>query len=471
MSPMLLIDEYPLIVRVPDKLLEIINKFNDYRYFLIEGGRGSGKSNFVARFLLSLAELYNLRIFCGRETQASIDESVYTLLSDLIRTNNLNFDIHATKIDHRTKQSPIRFRGFREQGSINIKGIEGMDILWVDEAQALTKMTLDVLVPTIRKNTAKVFFTMNRFLKDDPAFELFRNRKDCLHIHIDYFENPYCPQALVNEAKECKARNIEDYRHIWLGEPLPQSNNAVFRGISDIVEKYSVPIAPLSIFEYSLGIDLAKSVDNAVAIVMNKQLKRVEYFERMESENKTSWSYQKEKIAAVSRHYNNALIVIDSTGVGDPIVEDLHRDGLNVYYHQKENSDIVTPGVKFNMINKERLIEKLKVAIEMKMIKIPDIQVLIEELIAYESIALPSGNYRYSAPEGKHDDCVISLALALWGTNFGMYEAYVKPKPYSPTDEFWKAVKRDIQINKNVLTNEHEERNLDDEGRNLETEF
>ena len=390
--------DLPEILNVPDKLDKVLDQFNNYRYFLLEGGRGSGKSNTVARFLLYLGHIKSLRIFCGREIQASIEESVYMLLCDLIKAFPLPYDVSATKIDH-PNGSAIRFKGFREQGSVNIKGIEGADIIWVEEAQVITKPTLDILIPTVRKEHSKVFFTMNRHLKDDPVYTMFKDRPDCLHIHIDYFENKFCPEALKVEADICRARNTEDYNHIWLGEPLPQANNAVFRGISDIVEKYSVPIAPQSTFEYSVGIDLAKSVDNTVLTVMNKQLKRVEYFERMESENKTSWSYQKEKIAAVSRHYNNALIVIDSTGVGDPIVEDLHRDGLNVYYHQKENSDIVTPGVKFNMINKERLIEKLKVAIELKKIKIPDIPVLIEELIAYESIALPSGNYRYSAPK------------------------------------------------------------------------
>lgn len=462
--------ELPAILDIPNKLLPIIERINDFRYFMIEGGRGSGKSHSVARLLLYLADTRNVRIFCGRETQVSIDESVYTLFSDLIRKYQLAFNINASSIDHRFKNSPIRFRGFREQGAINIKGIEGMDICWVDEAQAISKTTLDVLIPTIRKDNAKVFWTMNRHLKDDPVYLMFKGRKDCLHIHIDYFENQHCPEALKHEAEECKARNTDDYNHIWLGEPMNQANNAVFRNVSAIVENYASPVAPQSTFEYVLGVDLARSIDNTVLVVMNKQLKRVEYFERMENENKTSWNYQKEKIAAVSKRYNNALTVVDSSGIGDPITEDLLRAGVNVYFHERQDSGKVTPGVKFSSINKENLIEKLKVAIEMKMISIPNERVLIDELIAYESISLPSGQYRFSAPEGKHDDCVIALSLALWGTNYGMYDTYHPPRQVEPVEEFWRMVKDDIKNTTNSLDISEEEYILSDEGKSLSEE-
>ena len=188
----------------------------------------------------------------------------------------------------------------------------------------------------------------------------------------------------------------------------------------------------------------------------------------MENENKTSWNYQKEKIAAVSKKYNNALVVVDSSGVGDPITEDLLRAGVNVYFHEKQDTGKVTPGMKFSAINKENLIEKLKVAIEMKMISIPNERVLIDELIAYEAIAMPSGQYRFSAPEGKHDDCVISLALALWGTNYGMYDKYEAKRAPTASEEFWKNVKADINNSSKSVDFHEEEYTLAGEGRVLD---
>ena len=121
--------QLPKILSVPEKLMALILKINEYRYFLAEGGRGGGKSQAVGRLFLYLAEQKHLRMVCGRETQNSINESVYSLLVDLIRTHNLAFDVFSTKIVHKVTKSTINFRGFREQGVFNIQGMEGVDVL------------------------------------------------------------------------------------------------------------------------------------------------------------------------------------------------------------------------------------------------------------------------------------------------------------------------------------------------------
>lgn len=264
--------ELPEILNIPEKLLPIIKDFNSYRYFLIEGGRGGGKSQAVGRLLLYIAEKKKIRIVCGRETQKSIAESVYSLLSDLVLKYNLNFEVFAQKITHRETNTDINFRGFREQGAFNIQGMEGIDVVWIDESQAITKETLDVLIPTIRKDKAKIFFTMNRHVHDDPVFETFISRKDCLHIHLDYFDNPFCTQALINEANECKIKSEADYNHIWLGQPLSQSEDAVF-GHDELqrtkLAKY--PARP----GYGLkiaGFDIARFGDDKCAVVILQQM-------------------------------------------------------------------------------------------------------------------------------------------------------------------------------------------------------
>ena len=215
--------EIPKILNMPEKLLPFILKNNDYTYFLGEGGRGGGKSQGVARIFLYMAEQRKVRMVCGRETQNYISESVYSLLCDIIKTENLAFDILSTKITHKETGSTINFRGFRQQGAFNIQGMEGVDVLWIDEAQAITKQTLDVLIPTILRNpNAKLFFTMNRHIEHDPVYEFLVGRPDCLHIHINYTDNPFCIEALKNEAAACKAKSEKDYLHIWMGEPLLQ---------------------------------------------------------------------------------------------------------------------------------------------------------------------------------------------------------------------------------------------------------
>jgi hypothetical protein len=221
--------EVPEILNFPDKLLPLITEFNNYSFFLIDGGRVSAKSQSVGRLLLTVAEKNHVRICCGREIQANIEESVYTLLKDLIVEKDLNWDVKAKSFDHRESASEIIFKGFREQGKLNIKGLEKIKILWIDEAQAITKETLKIIIPTIIRNkNFKIFFTMNRTLEDDPVYTEFHNRKDCLHIHINYNDNKHCPKKAIEEAENMKTRDLDSYNHVWLGQPLLNASNFVF---------------------------------------------------------------------------------------------------------------------------------------------------------------------------------------------------------------------------------------------------
>jgi len=191
----------PKILEVPPKLLPLITEFDKYRYFLIEGGRGSGKSQAVGRFLCYLNEQYRLRSVCGREVQNNLDESVHALLKDLVTKFGLAYRVLESEFRHLTSGSEISFRGFRDAGGkTNVRGMEGVDILWLDEAQQVSKRTIDDTIPTIRKDTAKVIFTMNRFLRNDPAYEFCAGRKDCLHITMNYYDNTFCPLSIKHSS-------------------------------------------------------------------------------------------------------------------------------------------------------------------------------------------------------------------------------------------------------------------------------
>jgi len=261
----------PKLLDLPAKLLTIIDKFNLFKYFLTEGGRGGGKSQGIARMLLYLGSKFKLRIVCGRETQKSIDESVYTILKDLIIENNLNYEVQASKIIHRGTLAEFGFKGFREQGSVNIKGLEGVDILWIDEAQAITQNTLDVIIPTIRKSKARVFFTMNRQLKNDPVFKEFSTREDCLHIKINYVDNPFISEDLLHEANLCKERHPDDFPHIWLGEPREESDNFLFTE-QKLIDCAEIDYLGCGYGKMVAGIDLARyGNDKCVAKILQQR--------------------------------------------------------------------------------------------------------------------------------------------------------------------------------------------------------
>jgi len=317
----------PEILNIPEKLHPIIRDLDKYRYFLIEGGRGGGKSHAVARLILYLCERYNLRVVCGREIQKSINESVYSLMADLIRKFQLHYEVFSTKINHKEKDSTINFRGFREQGAFNIQGMEGVDIPWIDEAQALTKQTLDVLIPTIRKENAKIFFTMNRHVADDPVYEMFAHRDDCLHIHLDYFDNKFCTQALIKEAEECKKKSMQDYNHIWLGIPLDKSEDVVF-GHSELQEakKAKYPLRP----SYGLrlgGFDIARFGDDKSACVAIQQMGALHWeVVHCDEWDKKDLNYTTGRILTTSRELELTKSNIDADGLGAGPLDSL-REG------------------------------------------------------------------------------------------------------------------------------------------------
>lgn len=311
----------PEILNIPKKLYPFILNFNDYSYFLLEGGRASGKTQSVARFLLYIAQNRKVRICCGREIQNSINESVKTVFLDLIDAFNLNYEIKKDNLVHKTTGSKIFFKGFREQGSVNIKGLEGIDILWIDEAQSITKTTLDVIVPTIRKKNSVIIFTMNRYTRFDSVYNFCAKRKDCLHINICYFDNPYVDEKILNEANVSKNTNINDYNHIWLGFPL--SNNNEFLISSEILDKaVSLEICEdSSYFSNSvMSVDLSASgADLCVAKLFVQQNQSVWLEKYTNSWSQSDTDITKGKIIDLYSQWNPRLLILDADGLGYPI--------------------------------------------------------------------------------------------------------------------------------------------------------
>ena len=311
----------PEILNIPPKLYPFIFHFNNYSYFLLEGGRASGKTQSVARFLLYIAQNRLVRICCGREIQNSINESVRTVFVDLIEKYNLSYDIKRDSLINKKTGSKIFFKGFREQGSVNIKGLEGIDILWIDEAQAITKTTLDVIVPTIRKKNSVIIFTMNRYTRFDSVYNFCAKRKDCLHINICYFDNPFVDKKIINEAEVSKNTNINDYNHIWLGYPL--ANNNEFLLSSDMIDK-SVNLeyeADSSYFINSvMSVDLSASgADLCVAKLFVQQNQTVWLEKFTTSWQESDTDITKGKIISLFSDWSPKILIMDADGLGYPI--------------------------------------------------------------------------------------------------------------------------------------------------------
>jgi phage FluMu gp28-like protein len=170
----------------------------------------------------------------------------------------------------------------------------------------------------------------------------------------------------------------------------------VFRNIADCIRGQLEPDRNVR-KTYYCGVDLAKSYDYTVICILDNNGHLV-FFVRF---NEISWNIQKERIKRACQNYD-ALAWIDSTGVGDPIFEDLAQQ-------------VRAQGYKFTNVSKRQLIEGLSVSIERGEISFPEIPELINELSIFSFEQSETGTIKYSAPSGMHDDIVIALALANYG--------------------------------------------------------
>lgn len=157
--------------------------------------------------------------------------------------------------------------------------------------------------------------------------------------------------------------------------------------------------------DFQLGVDFAKHQDFTVITPFNLNTFRAYTQDRF---NQIDWNLQKARVEVAARKYSNALIWPDSTGVGDPIVEDLKSRELRIGGTNSE-------GFKFTEQSRMNLLNNLSILLEQDKIQIPNDEGLIIELESFQYSLTPLGKIRVAAPESMHDDRVMSLALAVWG--------------------------------------------------------
>ncbi len=209
-------------IEIPIEYKRLFDK--DWREAAVYGGRFSLKSHTVARLLLIRARIEKTRIACFREFQNSINESSHQLLQDLIKQYELNeFEVTNNAILNRLNGSDFIFKGLY-QNEQSIKSIEGIDIAWIEEAQTVSKESLEVLTPTIRKSGSQLIYTYNRLLDDDPIHQrlVVEGRPNTLIINVNFdiaIKYGMMPEVIRLEMEDDKDKRPALYKHKWLGEP------------------------------------------------------------------------------------------------------------------------------------------------------------------------------------------------------------------------------------------------------------
>ena len=193
------------------------------RYTFLKGGRGSGKSWAVAdRLLLKLVEDPDKTLVCLREVQSSIKHSSKKLLADRIEALKLNAHFLIMDQEIRCKQGRgfIIFNGLATHTADSIKSIESFELAWIEEASSISSRSLEILIPTIRKQGSQLFFTWNPQKTEDPIEDLERDTEYTKKtvVFSTYLDNPFVSQDIIDEATYMKARRLKAYNHIYLGQ-------------------------------------------------------------------------------------------------------------------------------------------------------------------------------------------------------------------------------------------------------------
>lgn len=220
-------------VALPDYAEEL---FYPYRYKVLYGGRGSSKSWTVARALLIQAKQKTKRVLCAREFQNSITESVHKLLVEQIWLMGLQNFYHITNQRIVGKNgSEFIFKGLHM--NINsIKSMEGIDIIWLEEAHTVSKVSWDVIVPTIRKENSEIWVTYNPENEDDPTHVKFVDSRgeplDMDHAYIakvNWRDNPWFPDVLAIEKDHLFKIDPDLAMHVWEGHCRTNSAAQIFK--------------------------------------------------------------------------------------------------------------------------------------------------------------------------------------------------------------------------------------------------
>jgi phage terminase large subunit len=220
------------------KFAEHVERIWDpYRYKVLYGGRGGVKSWTAADYHLIGGYENVWRVLCAREVQKSIKESVHQLLAD--RIVGLGLQNFYEVLNHEIRGAngtKFSFTGLSSLTADSIKSYESYNRFWGEEANTMSRRSLDILTPTIRSEGSELMFTLNPELDTDEVYSRYieHPRDDTLAIECSYHNNPWFPKVLDDERLsflrqvELGKRRQSDYDWIWGGKCKPAIDGAVY---------------------------------------------------------------------------------------------------------------------------------------------------------------------------------------------------------------------------------------------------
>lgn len=373
---------------------EVLRVFNNLRTIVLCAGRRFGKS--------ALCAYLALKVLLGKNKKVWIVSPSYDLslkvFNYLVRWFSIVAPSQTKGITYRPTPKIKTARGSileckSAENPTSLLG-EELDLMIVDEAARIDRRIYEqFLFPTLSSRQGKVVFISTPLGKNWFYEQYEKAREMGGAFTFPSKDNPTFPQ----EEWEYSQKNLPD--HVFQQEYQAQfldDSTAVFRGVDECIKETISD--PREGRVYTMGVDLGKYRDYTVLTVIDHFNNEVVYIDRFKD---VEWELQKKRIVTLAERYNRARVVIDSTGLGDPIADYLRKEGLFV------------EDISYSQKRKQQLIEKLSIFIQEQLVTIPPDEQLLAEMKSF-GYNLNDGRVSYSAPSGMHDDCVNSLALAVW---------------------------------------------------------
>ena len=218
------------------------------RYFVVTGGRGSGKSFEVGRFITLLSFEQGHKILFTRQTMTSAHLSIIPEFKEKIELLKLEdlFSISKSEIKNKNSNSEIFFKGLKTSSgdqTANLKSLQGVTTWVLDESEELTdESTFDKINLSIRSNdkqnriililnpSTKEHWIYRKFFEQEGIKEGFNGTKgNTTYIHTTYEDNiKNLGVSFLQEVEKIKIHNPDKYNHVILGGWLEKAEGVVF---------------------------------------------------------------------------------------------------------------------------------------------------------------------------------------------------------------------------------------------------
>ncbi len=269
---------------------------------------------------------------CGREIQNSIEDSVLSLLADRINYYGLGsyYDVQKSTI-YAPHGGQFLFKGLKGTTVDSIKSMHGITDVWLEEAQAISKRSLDILLPTVLRNKnngedAKIIYTYNPTKETDAVYERFNKEitpSKSLVFEVSWRQNKYFTDAMREEMEFNFKHDPETAMHIWEGKLCPTPNGMAvipLAWLKKCVDAHKMMNIEVKGFEY-LGFDIADTGQDhcALAYRIGSLLKDVKEFDNQFISQSVDFvhNYTLDK-SIVRVHY-------DASGLGAGAKSDFNR--------------------------------------------------------------------------------------------------------------------------------------------------